>query len=53
MLVSRWVAVAVLLGVVLAVLLAVRQVNSSTSVRCNQQHACVDAIDRPFVAVRS
>jgi hypothetical protein len=39
--------------VMTVVLMVVRDLNSSSSVRCNQQHACVPAIDRPIVAVRS
>jgi hypothetical protein len=53
-LIPRWVAAVFLLGVVFtATLLIASRVNSSSSVRCNQQHACVPAIDSPIVAVRS
>jgi hypothetical protein len=39
--------------VLIATLMVVRQLNSSSSVRCNQRGACVPAIDSPYVAVRS
>jgi hypothetical protein len=53
-LIPRWVAgVFATVLVMTIVLMVVRQLNLSSSVRCNQQHACVPAIDSPIVAVRS
>lgn len=38
--------------VLVAALIAARQINTGSTARCNAQRACVDAIDTPYVMRR-